>query len=229
VRDNHRVGLGPYELSASELAAVVAADRGGAAYIVYRAADARLVLHPLGAQAITIGRAPENDVVLDWDPEVSRAHARLERVANRWTVVDDGLSHNGTFVGPRRVTGRQTLESGDLVRVGRTTLVVRTPAQQVVGTVTATDTADAARLTPAELRVLLALCRPWAASVGGPGTTASNQQIAEELVLSVPGVKTHLRALFDKLGVRDLPQNRKRAELARRALATGLVRPADYE
>ena len=61
------------------------------------------------------------------------------------------------------------------------------------------------------------------------GRAASNREIAAELVLTVAGVKTHLRALFDKLSISDLPQNRKRAELARRALAIGLVGPADYE
>jgi pSer/pThr/pTyr-binding forkhead associated (FHA) protein len=227
VRENPRVALGPYQLTASELSAVLAADRNAVPYLAYRAGDARLVLHPLDGDVVTIGRAVENDVTLDWDPEVSRSHARLERVAARWTVVDDGLSRNGTFVGPERLSGRRALEPGDLVRVGRTTLVVRAPALQAVETLQAVDTADAARLTPAELRVLVALCRPWAGASGGLASPASNQEIADELVLSIPGVKTHLRSLFEKLGVEDLPQNRKRAELARRALATGVVRPAD--
>ena len=41
-------------------------------------------------------------------------------------------------------------------------------------------------------------------------TPATNQAIAEELHLSVDAVKTHMRALFEKLEVEDLPQNRKR-------------------
>jgi hypothetical protein len=40
-------------------------------------------------------------------------------------------------------------------------------------------------------------------------------------------VRTRLRALFDAFEVPDLPQNRKRAELARRALAAAVVTPAD--
>jgi DNA-binding NarL/FixJ family response regulator len=40
-------------------------------------------------------------------------------------------------------------------------------------------------------------------------------------------VKTHIRALFAKLDVEDLPQNRKRAELARRAIEAGLVSARD--
>jgi len=36
-------------------------------------------------------------------------------------------------------------------------------------------------------------------------------------------VKTHLRALFDLFGVGALPQNRKRAELVRRAFESGVL------
>jgi DNA-binding NarL/FixJ family response regulator len=39
----------------------------------------------------------------------------------------------------------------------------------------------------------------------------------------VETVKSHLRALFDLFGVADLPQNRKRVELVRRAFETGVV------
>jgi DNA-binding NarL/FixJ family response regulator len=40
-------------------------------------------------------------------------------------------------------------------------------------------------------------------------------------------VKTHVRSLFAKLGVGDLPQYQKRTELARRALDRGLVTRAE--
>lgn len=222
-----RVPLGPYELTASELAAVLEADRAAAPYVAYRAESGPLVLRELVGDQVTVGRAEENDIALTWDAEASRAHARLERVAGRWTVVDDGLSRNGTFVGAERVRGRRPLDPGDLVRVGRTTLVLRVSAHNAVDTVAAADGAEASRVTAAERRVLVALCRPAAGT--GPAVPASNQEIAEELVLTVAGVKTHLRALFDKLDVDELPRSRKRAELARRALAIGLVGPADYE
>jgi DNA-binding NarL/FixJ family response regulator len=73
--------------------------------------------------------------------------------------------------------------------------------------------------------VLVALCAPLL----GPGVAApaANGEIAERLSLSPAGVKTHIRALFSKLDVEDLPQNRKRAELARRALEAGLVTARD--
>jgi hypothetical protein len=36
-----------------------------------------------------------------------------------------------------------------------------------------------------------------------------------------------MRALFEKLGLEDLPQNRKRVALAERALQSGVVAPRD--
>jgi DNA-binding CsgD family transcriptional regulator len=83
-----------------------------------------------------------------------------------------------------------------------------------------------AKLTDAERRVLLELCRPLLGA-GVARTPASNQEIADALHLSLPGVKSHVRALFAKIGVDDLPQNRKRAELARRAVELGLVTARD--
>jgi hypothetical protein len=73
----------------------------------------------------------------------------------------------------------------------------------------------------AQRRVLDALCRPFVESpVAVP---PSNREIADELVVTVETVKTHLRALFELFGVPDIPQNRKRAELARRALEWGVL------
>ena len=85
-------------------------------------------------------------------------------------------------------------------------------------------------LSEAQRRVLTALCRPYKTS--GPFTTpATNLQIAEELCLSVEAVKTHLRALFARFKVDDLPQGHKRAKLVERAEEWGapnrrtIVRP----
>jgi DNA-binding NarL/FixJ family response regulator len=52
---------------------------------------------------------------------------------------------------------------------------------------------------------------------------ASNRQIAEELVVSVQTVKTHMRELFLLFGIGELPQNQKRAELVRQAMLRGAV------
>jgi hypothetical protein len=45
----------------------------------------------------------------------------------------------------------------------------------------------------------------------------------------VEGVRTHLKALFRSFEVPDLPQNRKRSELARRAFVAGIVTERDLE
>jgi DNA-binding NarL/FixJ family response regulator len=74
--------------------------------------------------------------------------------------------------------------------------------------------------------VLIALCRPFkeGATFASPPT---NQQVAAELHLSVDAVKTHMRALFEKFGVQELPQNRKRLAVVERALQTGLITDRD--
>ena len=74
-------------------------------------------------------------------------------------------------------------------------------------------------LSPARRRVLFALCRPlFEDPFAGP---PSNREIADELVVSVETVKSHLHALFELFEVEDMPQNRKRSELVRRAFQRG--------
>ena len=80
-------------------------------------------------------------------------------------------------------------------------------------------------LTPAQRRVLIALCRPFKDSTYA--TPATNQQIADELVVSVDAIKSTLRALFEVFGVDALPQNQKRASLALQALRTGVITRRD--
>lgn len=64
---------------------------------------------------LTIGRAPDNDVVLE-DGVVSGRHLRLVPPN---TAVDEG-STNGTLVNGQPMTGRRALRAGDLVQVGST-------------------------------------------------------------------------------------------------------------
>lgn len=77
-------------------------------------------------------------------------------------------------------------------------------------------------LTQTQLGILRALCRPIAAG-DRFATPATNQEIAEEVYLSVDAVKSHLRTLYRKFGIEDLPQNQKRARLVELALGAGLV------
>ena len=65
---------------------------------------------------IQIGRDPSNDVVLD-APTISRYHALVERVGQRYRVRDLG-STNGTFVNDLRIAAETWLQSGDAIRIG---------------------------------------------------------------------------------------------------------------
>src|SRR6059036_2738854 len=88
-----------------ELARFREAERWGVPFLVYRDGEGDQRLHRLdqGVERVVIGRRAASALVLDWDEQVSRAHAELERVGEEWAVSDDGLSRNGTFVNSERV------------------------------------------------------------------------------------------------------------------------------
>ena len=65
------------------------------------------------------------------------------------------------------------------------------------------------------------------ATVAEDGSARLRKQPSKGGMVSVDTVKSHLHALFELFGVGDVPQNRKRAELARRALTSGVVGPRD--
>jgi pSer/pThr/pTyr-binding forkhead associated (FHA) protein len=209
--------------SPAELKARIEAERRGVPFLAFADDAGRQRLVELGdtRSRVTIGRQPASDVALEWDEEVSRAHAELERIGDVWTLVDDGRSRNGSFVNGERVFGRRALRHGDVVRVGHTSLTYVAPAAAHEQS-TAITTADLAPpLTAAQRRVLVALCRPL---VDGPfATPPSNRDLAAELFLSVETVKVHLHALFAAFGLSAVPQHQKRATLARLALERGAV------
>ena len=204
----------------------IAAERRGTPFLVYRDADDLQVIVDLvpAGERLTIGRRPSNDIVLDWDSEISRVHAALERIGEDWTVVDDGLSHNGTYLNGSRVTSRQRLRDGDVLTVGGVTLAFRAPGGESVSrpTVTALGPHVGELLTPAQRRVLVALCRPFKDSTYA--TPATNQQIADELVVSRRRGQEHAAR-----AVRGLRRRRAAAEPeARVAGAAGPAHRRDH-
>ena len=224
------MGRSPLDVHAAspvELRDRLRAVAAGTPLLVYRDGDGRQVIVDLGPapDRLTIGRTEGSDLQLAWDGRVSRTHAELERLGAEWTVADDGLSRNGTWVNGERVAGRRRLRDGDVVLVGATTLAFLAAGSTMAD---ATQTGGAPPgdvLTPAQRRVLVALCRPY--RDGGFATPASNPEIARELSVSVEAVKTTLKALFELFGIPDLPQNRKRASLAQQALQSGAVSRRD--
>ena len=215
--------------SGSELKGRLEAERRGEPFLVYRDAEGRQVIRVLGDAAATlaVGRSESADLRLD-DPEVSSLHAELERIGGDWVLVDDGLSRNGSFVNGERLSGRRRLRDGDALRIGHTPVVFRAPGRAAEETVPAGDTPTAASVTDTQRRILIALCRPYRAG-SDFATPESNREIAAEVFLSVDAVKAHLRSLFERFEVGDLPQNQKRVRLAELALRSGVVSPRDLE
>ena len=204
----------------SELQERIAADRSDTPFVELRDGEGVQRLIALTG-AMTLGRSPASGIALIWDAQVSRSHASIEAIDGVWTVLDDGRSTNGTFVNEERVQGRRTLRHLDVIRVGATRLRFHDPSATTDSKLTEVAAqAVVPQLTPAQMRVLVALCRPD----GGP---ASNEQIADELTVSIDTVKTHMRALFDAFSLQASAPYRKRFELVRLAVDAGLVAPPE--
>jgi hypothetical protein len=210
----------------SELKARVEAERSGQPFLLYTDGEGRQQLFSFepGVAEASIGRERSTDIVLGWDPEVSRLHARLERSEEDWTIVDDGLSSNGTFVNDRRISGRVRLTDGDTLRLGATTITFRAPPAGRRPEVAAEGEAPAeVDLSTTQRRVLAALCRPYWEGAAPAG----DEQIAEQLFLPVNSVRTHLMVLSAKLGVDQAPPDLQRVQLVERAVHSGLISERD--
>src|SRR5919202_3410159 len=153
-----------------------------------------------------------------------RIDAELEAIAGEWTVSDDGLSRNGTYVNGNRISGRTRLRDGDVLRVGQTSIAYRRPeAEDSMPTQVAGARLALTDLPPTQRQVLVALARPYKHNEFA--VPATNQDIADELHLSVDAVKSHLRTLFQRFGIEHLPQNQKRSRLVAEALQSGRLSP----
>jgi pSer/pThr/pTyr-binding forkhead associated (FHA) protein len=231
--EERRSPTAAHAASPAELRDRIEAERRGRPFLVLREENGpqRIVDLDPATVRLSIGRAAQNDIDLQWDTEVSRLHAELEQIGGEWTVSDDGLSRNGTFVNGTRISGRHRLRDGDVLRVGRTQLAFKRPATedsmptQVAGGAGGRGAVAVDDLPPLQRKVLVALARPYKHDEFA--VPATNLQIAEELHLSVDAVKAHLRTLFGRFGIEHLPQNQKRSRLVAEALQAGLVSVRD--
>jgi pSer/pThr/pTyr-binding forkhead associated (FHA) protein len=200
----------------------------GEPFLSFRDHDGRQQQFLLAPDSVlaTVGRQRSSDLVLDWDHQVSRLHARLERVGDDWEVVDDGLSSNGTFVNEERLGGRHRLKDGDTLRFGATTVTFNSPERTPDTTGDAAERPAKVSLSSTQRRVLVALCRPYKGR-SGFASPATDEQIAEELVVSVREVTTHVAVLCAKLGVAGRTRNETRVALVDEAFSAGLVSERD--
>lgn len=175
-------------------------DGGGRQLIV--------VLDP-ARSPMRLGRRSTNEICLGWDAEVSRRHADLEHTDDGWTLVDDELSRNGSFVDGERVRGRRRLQDAQMIRLGGTILLFRTSGALPTATGVGSDiTADArvraaAELSPEERALLDALAS---------GTDTEDHHNADRL--------DALRRRFDVVG---LPLSERDEVMLRRARAIGAL------
>src|SRR3954447_13399305 len=143
--------------SAPELKSQIEAERAGRPFLVFRDGDDEqaIVAIEAGAAELWVGRGASADVRLDWDEEVSSLHAQIEVVRGECTLLDDGLSRNGSYVNEERVHGRRHLRDGDTVRFGRTAVLYRRPGDSIPeATAIAAEAAPAAAISPAQRKVL---------------------------------------------------------------------------
>ena len=79
--------------------------------------------HRVTSNAITIGRAYDNDIVLD-DPHVAAHHLRLARGNDGAWVAEDLGSVNGVYVdGERARRERVVLDATTTLHIGHTSLI----------------------------------------------------------------------------------------------------------
>lgn len=204
------------------------AEREGVPFVHFRDGEGkqRIITLDPSREYLSVGREDGCEICLGWDERVSRLHARLERSGGSWTIYDGGLSRNGTFLNGERVQGHRVLNDRDQLRFGNTEMSFRDTTQKRSQTMIAPRALDGPTVSPAQRKVLVALCRPYKhhAAFARP---ASNRDIAAELFLSIESVKSHLRALFAKFELDDLPQNEKRVRLVEHAFQEGLVRDGE--
>jgi pSer/pThr/pTyr-binding forkhead associated (FHA) protein len=84
-------------------------------------------IYPLKVGINTLGRSPDNDVVLQ-DPYISRRHCAILIHASDGCEVYDTASKNGTYVNGRRLSGSTRLLAGDEIRMCELQLIFMTKA-----------------------------------------------------------------------------------------------------
>ncbi|HEY9759920.1 MAG TPA: FHA domain-containing protein [Oculatellaceae cyanobacterium] len=74
--------------------------------------------HTVGGPNWTLGRAPDNNIVLYEDGYASASHARVFWNQGWW--IEDLMSSNGTTVNDQLISAPRQLAPSDVIKVGRT-------------------------------------------------------------------------------------------------------------
>jgi pSer/pThr/pTyr-binding forkhead associated (FHA) protein len=98
---------------------VIAAGEGYPARLTFESGPFAGRIVALPNQMVSVGRAPDNDIVVG-DPATSGRHGRIEVRAGAFWISDLG-STNGTAVNGEPVIEKQ-LTHGDLIAIGQNTI-----------------------------------------------------------------------------------------------------------
>jgi len=152
------------------------------------------------ASPVDIGRVDVCPVRIESDPLVSRRHARLIFAAGWWSI-QDAASHNGTFIGDRRIPGETILKDGACFRVGETVLSVHLPASGP-GPAAPEEHAERRLLdpNPIQRKILVALARPWLAGHELP-VSPRDADIAHTLGCDVKSIADAVSDLYEQAGL----------------------------
>lgn len=77
-------------------------------------------VHTLDSTSVTLGRAPDNQIVLPDDGYASAEHAKIYWQEGSWWL-EDLMSSNGTTLNDKLLTAPSQLTPRDVIKVGRTT------------------------------------------------------------------------------------------------------------
>jgi pSer/pThr/pTyr-binding forkhead associated (FHA) protein len=184
---------------------------------VYAAGGVRLV--PLTTDALTIGRAPTNELPIASNL-VSRLHALVEHFPAGWSIRDLG-STNGTTVNGVPVRPVQILRDGDRVEIGPVRLIFHAPAAQPCTRTLRLEPPPAPpAMTLREQEVVTVLCRPFVEGGVPFPEPPPVRAIAATLHITESAVKKHLSRLYDKFGL-STNEDRRRSRLASEAVRRG--------
>lgn len=136
----------------------------------------------LSAEVTTIGRAPDNTIVLT-DAAASRRHAQIHREGHQYILSDLG-SRNGTLVNGRRLEGPWTLEQADEILIGDTLLRFEDPNATAPSRFTAIELDEAAGRVRAWGKTLLLTAKEYtllALLLRRRGALITRDEIAREV------------------------------------------------
>lgn len=159
-------------------------------HLIVTQSDVEVLAVNLSAGEHLVGRAPDCAIVFA-HRSVSRQHAMLAVTSGVVHLRDLG-SRNGTFVDARRVESSDVAD-GQSMRFGDIKCVLRIGSHFAgIGETerSSPGEAESRELTPGQRRVLAELLKGH-----------KERQIAKHLHLSIHTVHTHVRAIYEQLGV----------------------------